>query len=255
MNAFSEIIRSRPINCPRHGDQIEFFQSALDRWMGCAVCAKESIETQDAERHQADLASRRTLLRESIGLRDALANASMRDWIQTHPKQTEILKRLKNYALEDLKNIRSAKNLILLGSTGTGKTHLAASITLLATHQMIDARYVTSAQLLAEVRDSWGKKEISEMSVLDKYARASVLLIDEVGQRDDGQNAQEILSQLIDMRYKRYPTIITTNLTQEKLCERLGDRAYDRLNENLILIRCEWQSYREMQALANMECF
>ena len=67
-----------------------------------------------------------------------------------------------------------------------------------------------------------GQKETSESSVFVELAHEDLLLIDEIGQRDTGENAQEILSQLIDMRYKRAPTIITTNLTQEQLKEAFG---------------------------------
>ena len=255
MNTPFSAMPTRAITCAKHGEQSEFYVAALDRWMGCNQCAKAVISAEDAAREADALQHRRDQLNALIGLPDAFARHSLKTFAPVGNKQNRVVSRLIAYAANDMQNPRTAKNIILMGATGGGKTHLACGTLRYAAYNFRHAKYSTSAHIINAVRDTWGKKELSESAVLERFAEQDLLLIDEVGQRDESSNAQEILSQLIDMRYKRAPTLITTNLTEDKLRERLGDRAYDRLAENLILIQCDWGSYRQAQAAKNREEF
>ena len=256
MNAFANAgfaLKSREVECPTHGTQTEFMAGGV--WRGCSVCNQVRIDADNKERQAKVLAERAVLLDKRIGLPDAFADQSLATFNPINQKQMSIVARLADYVANDLRDPHTAKNIILMGATGAGKTHLATAILREQAAAYRLARYITSAQVVTSIRDTWSKKDVSESSVFHELACEDLLLIDEVGQRDSGENAQEILSQLIDMRYKRAPTIITTNLTQEQLKKHLGDRAFDRLAENLILINCDWGSYRQAQAAKNREVF
>lgn len=256
MNAFANAgfaLKSREMECPTHGNQTEFFAGGV--WRGCVACNQAIIEAADKARQAQDSVERAIAFDKRIGLPNAFAQQTIATFIPSNQKQAAVLARLTDYVANDLRDPHTAKNIILMGATGSGKTHLATAILREQAAAYRLARYITSAQVVTSIRDTWGKKDASESSVFHELAHEDLLLIDEVGQRDSGENAQEILSQLIDMRYKRAPTIITTNLTQEQLKKHLGDRAFDRLAENLILINCDWGSYRQAQAAKNREVF
>jgi DNA replication protein DnaC len=256
MNAFASAgfaLPQRPINCPTHGHQDEFFAGGI--WRGCNACNQAIVDAQNKSRKAQVLAERAVILDRRIGLPAAFADQSIATFLPTNKKQSAVVTRLIDYVANDMKDPTTAKNIILMGATGGGKTHLATAVLREQAAAYRLARYITSAQVVASIRDTWGKKDASESSVFHELAHEDLLLIDEIGQRDDGANAQEILSQLIDMRYKRAPTIITSNLTLDQLRAQLGDRAFDRLNENLITIHCDWGSYRQAQASKNREEF
>ena len=56
---------------------------------------------------------------------------------------------------------------------------------------------------------------------------------------------RERLSEILDNRYQSMPTIITSNMTVDQVEQFLGDRAFDRLQERLVIIRCDWESHRQ----------
>lgn len=256
MNAFASAgfaLKSREIECSVHGAQVEYMAGGV--WRGCDTCNQDRIKSDNKARQAQVLSERAVMLDKRIGLPEAFASQSIGTFLPINQKQMSVVARLADYATNDLKHPSTAKNIILMGATGGGKTHLATAVLREQAAAYRLARYITSAQVVTSVRDTWGKKDASETSVFYELAHEDLLLIDEVGQRDGGENAQEILSQLIDMRYKSAPTIITTNLTKDQLIKHLGDRAFDRLNENLILINCDWGSYRQAQANKNREEF
>lgn len=253
MNAVANMfgMKTRQIDCAKHGLQFEYF--AGGNWRGCDACNQDKIAVDNKKRQQEVLAERAAAYDARIGLPSAFADQSIKTFAPTNQKQAVVVARLVDYVTNDLRNLQTAKNIIFMGATGGGKTHLASAVLRMQAAAYRHARYVTSAQAVAAVRSTWGRNDVSESRVFQDLAHEDLLLIDEVGQRDSGENAQEILSQLIDMRYKRAPTIITTNLTKDQLIKHLGDRAFDRLNENLILINCDWGSYRQAQAAKNLE--
>ena len=78
-----------------------------------------------------------------------------------------------------------------------------------------------------------------------------LLVIDDLGENDTSGNAEwakrdrERLSEILDNRYQSMPTIITSNMTVDQVEQFLGDRAFDRLQERLVIIRCDWESHRQ----------
>jgi len=70
------------------------------------------------------------------------------------------------------------------------------------------------------------------------------LIIDDLGAGDGHDKDRARIAQIIALRYNRAPTIITTNMDIKSLREYLGDRAWDRLQQNLLVTHCDWGSYR-----------
>lgn len=244
------------VTCGIHGKATWFITSS-DLAAGKTGCQKcrwefEAIEQKQATERQAML-SRLNMPVEHIG-------ADFHSWQgvgggdkQLAARINNILQFGQNYAATYR---RGHANILLTGNTGTGKTKLACLIA----NEIIRCNYTPrmtvifkrSADIQREFKECWNKASVeSDKAYLDRLGRATVLIIDEVGEGDTGFSDKaadadrERLSDLIDKRYKDgLPTIITTNLPPNDFYAHVGHRAADRLRQNMVEIACDWISYR-----------
>lgn len=127
------------------------------------------------------------------------------------------------------KAIEEVSDMLLIGSVGTGKTHIVIG----ALNTLIDAgiycRYVTEYDLL----DNYFRKEYTKF---DGFKQAKFLVIDEIGKRElqDWQKIQ--IEELISYRYNEMlPTIFVTNLDTAEFKKFVGDRISDRMRDNSVV--------------------
>lgn len=133
------------------------------------------------------------------------------------------------------------RTLILLGGAGTGKTHLACGIL-----RETGGLYRLSSAIAEEIRRarSYGAKE-SEADVLDRYGRAGMLAIDEIGRGISAQEEQYTLYQIINERYnRRKPTVLISNHPKKDFLNYVGIAAADRLTESATVSEFSGKSYR-----------
>jgi DNA replication protein DnaC len=126
----------------------------------------------------------------------------------------------------------NTSSLLLLGPTGTGKTHIAyAALRLLCeTPRRTDWKAISAAALLGDLRPAPGR---DTEAVLASYTSASLLLLDDLGAAKSSEWVEEVLYRLIDARYNAcLPSIFATNVsTPDELTGRLGERTASRLVE------------------------
>lgn len=239
-------MRERLITCANHGEQLE--RGVFDRWFGCPVCNEERKAIED----QQHLKKAKADNVKAACIPTLYDHATLKSWRITDERQQRILIRAMDYA-KAISDLAATPNFVLAGATGTGKTHIAASILRMAANQMLSTRYVTAAEIMDEIRASWDAstktRGKSQADILRYYGNVKVLAIDEVGVSDRINGSHDIWSTIFDMRYReKLPTIITTNLDKTQLEEHLGDRAYDRMMERCVWAGCNWQSYRRFCA-------
>jgi DNA replication protein DnaC len=149
---------------------------------------------------------------------------------------------------------KAGRCLVMSGSVGAGKTHLACAIAqelreVKFSESRIgwEVRYTTASDLIREIRSTWSKGAgSSEGDAIGRFVKPDLLIIDEIGVQM-GSDAERVqLSELIDLRYRKIlPTLVITNCDRNALERLIGERGFDRLRENGgIMCVFNWPSHR-----------
>lgn len=150
--------------------------------------------------------------------------------------------------------IKKARNVIMLGKSGTGKTHLATGLAVQACKQGIRTRFVTGSGLVTELIEASGDKSLGRM--LKRYGRYELLVLDELGYVPFTREGAELLFQVLAERHERKSVIITTNLGFAEWTHIFGDAnltaaLLDRVTYRANIINFSWESFRLKQTLKN----
>jgi len=148
--------------------------------------------------------------------------------------------------------IREHRNIILLGRSGTGKTHMATALGIEACGQNFRTRFVTCYGLVNELVEA--RQERALQRLIQKYVRCDLLIMDELGYIPFSKEGSELLFQVLAERHEKRSVLITTNLGFADWTRVFGDPAMtaallDRLTHKAHIINCDWDSYRLRQSL------
>jgi DNA replication protein DnaC len=171
------------------------------------------------------------------------------EWsLDTFPfKQQPEINRSQIMSLAKLDFIKQFKNVTLIGNPGTGKTGLAISLLRLALINGHRGRFYNAQDLLNELYTSLADRTTSNL--LKTIASYDLIVIDELGYLTLTTEQINIFFKLIDMRYNRKSTIITTNLDYPQWYEvfqnkALVDAMLDRFNHYCTTIYIKGRSLR-----------
>jgi DNA replication protein DnaC len=144
--------------------------------------------------------------------------------------------------------LRERKNIIILGPTGTGKTHLAQALGHDACRRGKKVKFIRSNSLIAEFQSS--RADDSWQSVLNKYARMELLILDDFGLKALTHSGACDLYELIASKHIKSSFIITSNRKTESWLELFPDpvmanAALDRIVHNSFSIILDGESYRK----------
>ena len=148
--------------------------------------------------------------------------------------------------------IKERRNVIFLGSSGTGKTHMATALGLEACKNNFRTRFVTCYGLVNELIEAREERELQRL--LQRYSRYDLLILDELGYIPFSREGAELLFQVLAERHEKGSVMITTNLGFADWTQVFGEQAMtaallDRLTHKARIINCIWQSYRLKQSL------
>jgi DNA replication protein DnaC len=153
-------------------------------------------------------------------------------------------------SLAELEFVVKAENIVLVGPTGVGKTGVASGLLLKAIQNGYRGRFIRAQDLFDEMYASLADR--STRQLLNTLIRIPCLLIDELGYVNLRPEQTNIFFKLMEERYRRHPTIITTNMDYPEWQSFLGNKALvdallSRLRHQCHTIRIEGPSLRDPQ--------
>ena len=225
------------------------------RLRGMAHCLESVLSEAQQEGHAVEDVILRLLEaeyqdRHMRSLENRLKNAKIPwEWgLDTFPfKRQPAVKKSQIMSLAKLEFIKHFENVIFIGKPGTGKTSLAISLLRLAVTNGYRGRFFNAQDLLNELYASLADKSTSRL--LKAIANYDIIIIDELGYLNLTSEQINIFFKLIDMRYHKKSTIITTNLKFEAWYDvfkqtELVDAMLDRFKHFCTTIHIDGKSLR-----------
>jgi DNA replication protein DnaC len=179
------------------------------------------------------------------------ANLPERWTLETFPwKKQPGVSKAQIEQLAELDFIPRAANLVFIGDTGVGKTGLASAILLRALQQGYRGLFIKAQDLFDDMYRSLA--DHSSRALIDKLMRVDLLLIDEMGYLNLRPEQSNIFFKLMEERYGKKATIITTNLAYDDWYGFLGQKEMvgallDRLRHRCHTIKIEGNSLRDRE--------
>lgn len=143
------------------------------------------------------------------------------------------------------------ENVLLLGNSGTGKTHVALSLGLAACQRGHRVRFTTAAALVHELMEARDEKRLLRFQ--KQMASYELLIVDELGFVPLSKTGAELLFEVFSQRYERSSTLVTSNLPFQEWTEVLGSERLtgallDRLTHHVHILEMNGESYRLKQS-------
>jgi DNA replication protein DnaC len=217
------------MNCPEHGCPVEtMFVCGIETYL-CPICENEKeSRIHDFEKKKD---------RDFSFIPERYREACFDNYDCKTDKQKKLVSFLKGYSGE--------KNVIISGPPGTGKTRLLWS---LVRHNP-RAEYYKASDVMRRIRYSFQNSGESEQGILNELSRKSILILDEIGKQQKTDFTVNFMFDLIDTRYSNnLHTVLCSNLPamgEGSIKDYIGSAAMDRINENSIVINCDWENYRK----------
>ncbi len=147
--------------------------------------------------------------------------------------------------------VERRENVVALGPSGVGKTHVAIGLGLAACRRGVKTRFATAAAIVHELIEARDEKRLLRLQ--RQLAGYELLIIDELGFVPLSKTGAELLFELIGQRYERGSTIVTSNLPFDEWTatfgeERLTGALLDRLTHHVHILEMNGQSYRLAQS-------
>ena len=152
--------------------------------------------------------------------------------------------------------VERRENVIALGPSGTGKTHIALGLGLSACQKGLSVGFVTAAALVHELMEARDERRLLRLQ--KQMVSHKLLIIDELGFVPLSKTGAELLFELISQRYERGATLITSNLPFEERTETFGSERLtgallDRLTHHVNILEMNGESYRLGQSKARQD--
>ena len=147
--------------------------------------------------------------------------------------------------------IERRENVIALGPSGTGKTHIALGLGLAACQKGLAVGFTTAAALVHELMEARDERRLLRLQ--KQLVRHKLLIIDELGFVPLSKTGAELLFETISQRYEQGAILITSNLPFDEWTEifgseRLTGALLDRLTHHVNILEMNGESYRLSQS-------
>lgn len=243
--------------CEKHGIEYEdmkesFFGNLIEA--SCPMCQDDKFrewEKRQEEDRKASEAEARIRYLKSCNIEPMYYDSTL----DTFVAESEEQKKALAYARE-MVGTKEGK-LVLLGSNGTGKTHLAVGVV-----RELSGRLYSMYEITTRIRASYvpGTKE-TELDIVDELSRVEMLAIDEIGRTKGSEAETNWLSYIVDKRHARnLPLMLISNKHTRKTCPSGGcekclenyisEDVMSRLSEDGHLVTMIGEDYRRKKRTA-----
>ena len=143
------------------------------------------------------------------------------------------------------------ENILFVGGSGTGKSHIAIAMGIAACQQGKKVRFFRVTELITLMLEAKEERQLQRMRVF--LGKLDLLILDELGYVPASKSGAELLFDVISTAYERHSVIVTTNLPFENWTEVLGSErltgaALDRLTHRCHILETKGESYRLQDA-------
>lgn len=150
--------------------------------------------------------------------------------------------------LKDLEFLKEHQNVLMIGNSGTGKTHLAIALGVLACEQNYRVIFKTTAGLVNELVEAQQERRLTYL--LRQLKRVDLLILDELGYITFDLAGAELLFQLLASRYETASTLVTSNLMFSEWVKVFHDKSLtaallDRITHRALVLNMTGTSFRQ----------
>jgi len=143
--------------------------------------------------------------------------------------------------------LEARENVLLIGNSGTGKTHLATALGFAACTQGRRVRFWSATGLVTQMLEMREQRELKRF--LAQVGKHDLIVLDELGYVPFSKAGAELLFEVVSRAYERLSLILTTNLPFEQWTEVMGSERLtgallDRLTHRVHIIEANGESYR-----------
>jgi DNA replication protein DnaC len=157
---------------------------------------------------------------------------------------------------ESLRFLENNSNILLIGNSGVGKTHLATAIGIAAAKKRVSTYFIKCHDLISQLKKAHIENRLEAR--IKHFSKYRLLIIDEIGYLPIGEEEAKMFFQLIDMRYEKKSTIITSNINLSDWGKIFSDSLIasailDRLVHHSSIVNILGNSYRTASALSKLK--
>ena len=157
---------------------------------------------------------------------------------------------------ESLRFLETNNNILLIGNSGVGKTHLATAIGIAAAKKRVSTYFIKCHDLISQLKKAHIENRLETR--IKHFSKYRLLIIDEIGYLPIGEEEAKMFFQLIDTRYEKKSTIITSNINLSDWGKIFSDSLIasailDRLVHHSSIVNILGNSYRTASALSKLK--
>ena len=151
--------------------------------------------------------------------------------------------------------IKKLENVLAVGNSGTGKTHIATALGLIACQEGFKVKFFTAAGLVTALMEARDEKSLGKFK--KKISRKDLIIVDEFGYVPFSKTGSELLFEFFAERYEQGSIFVTTNLPFEQWTEVLGSERLtgallDRLTHRVNILEMNGESYRFRESVRRL---
>lgn len=235
-------LRSASVNCELHGWQSGWVLG--DRPPFCVSCTEQRLHEQRVKELER---LRRPQLLSIARIPNSFALCSFNNFLERSIKHKEIRRAAIEYAQGWEKRRQDGGGVLMAGTPGNGKTHLAIAMIrhIIQFHQNY-ARYSTAQDFIADISSVYGNAQgLTEAAQVASWVRPSLLVLDEIERIQGTRHDRNLIFHLLRERRQRCkPTVVISNLSLEDLEAVLDKATMERIMDGSLVLLMQMESER-----------